>query len=155
MAIAGEIVSVEYYDPATDTFVTTPPTIMVDSFCGVRVKVKNTGDSATATVGTRILDPAKVVVYEPPAQTFSLASGEEAYAIPVLYAVKVVGDYSAEIIFLLNTTEVDKWSGKIATVVEKVPVPPVIGLTEMMMMLMMLLLVAWVLKGFVQLLPGR
>jgi len=152
MAITGEIVRVEYYDPATDTFVGTPPTVTVDNFCGLRVRVKNTGDPATATVHTRILDPAGTVVFDPPPSVFGLASGEEAYTVPVLTLARVAGDWSAEVRFLLNGTEVDKWSGKIATAVERVPV---VGLTEMMMMLMMVAIVAWVLKGFVQLLPGK
>jgi len=146
MAISGEIVKVEYYDPATDTFVDVPPMLSVDQYCGVRAKVKNTGDAATATIQTRIINPGGAVVFEPAAQTFDLASGEEKYTMSVLKTADAPGDWSAEIVFKLNTTEVDKWAGKIATAVA-----PVVPLTEMMMMVMMVLIVALILKGFKQL----
>jgi len=148
MAISGEIVKVEFFDPATNAFVDAPPTLFLDTYCGVRAKVKNTGDNATATITFKIINPEGVVVFQPDPQTFSLASGEEAYTMSVLKEADALGDWSAEIIFKLNTTEVDKWTGKIATAVER---PPAIPLTEMMMMLMMVLIVASILKGFKQL----
>jgi len=146
MAISGEIVKVEYYDPATDTFVDVPPMLSVDQYCGVRAKVKNTGDAATATIQTRIINPGGAVVFEPAAQTFDLASGEEKYTMSVLKTADAPGDWSAEIVFKLNTTEVDKWKGKIATAAP----PPVFPITEVMMMVMMVLMVALILRGFKQ-----
>jgi len=146
MAISGEIVKVEFYDPATDTFVDTPPTLSVDQHCGVRAKVKNTGDAATATIIIRLINPEGAIAFEPAAQTFDLASGEEKYTMSVLGNADAPGDWSAEIVFKLNTAEVDRWKGKIATAT----VVPVIPLTEMMMMVMMVLMVALILRGFKQ-----
>jgi len=154
MALTGEIVKVEFYDPVANIFVDTPPTIAPNDFCGVRARVKNTGDTALATVYTRILDPTGAVVYEPSPDTYYLATGEEVYTFPVLTLAPGLGDWSAEIRFLLDATEVDKWSGKIATVVERVA-PPVAPPVEMIMMLLMVVLIASVLRAFKQsLLPA-
>jgi len=149
MAISGEIVKVEYYDPATDTFRDFPPQIVVDNYCGFRVKVKNTGENAFGSVFAgiaRLLEgvPVEVAVL----LSSPLASGEEVYTSPILTLARAVGSWVGAVVFFLNTTEVDKWEDVIAYA-ERRPVPPV-PITEMMMMLLVIVLVSLILRGFFQ-----